>query len=159
MLAPFASLARAAHGAVNIFVSEGAFVSEIVKELENCGNNDAVVRDAFGHVKIDSINTGDYFAKKFKKTLNPDKVLIQKSGYFARSGPPLEVDKALISSMASLAVSAGLSKTSGLIGCDVENENERVEVINFERVRGGGVFDTQQGWWQELIREVNAYGA
>ena len=91
--------------------------------------------------------------------MNPDKVLIQKSGYFARSGPPLEVDKALISSMASLAVSAGLSKTSGLIGCDVENENERVEVINFERVRGGGVFDTQQGWWQELIREVNAYGA
>ena len=42
-------------------------------------------RDAFGHVKLDTIKVGDWFGKQFAKLIGADKTLVQKSGYFARS--------------------------------------------------------------------------
>lgn len=45
---------------VNIFISEGAGVKDIVARMEEQGQT--VQRDAFGHVKLDSINPGKYFA-------------------------------------------------------------------------------------------------
>merc|ERR1719240_2273120 len=44
---------------VNIFISEGAGVKDIVKKMEAEGQE--VQRDAFGHVKLDSINPGKPF--------------------------------------------------------------------------------------------------
>ena len=44
-----------------------------------------VTRDPFGHVQIDKINPGAWFAKQFAEQLGADKVLVQKSGYFSRS--------------------------------------------------------------------------
>ena len=41
-------------GNVNIFLSEGAGVSEIVEQLEEAG--ETVPRDPFGHVQLDKIN-------------------------------------------------------------------------------------------------------
>jgi pyrophosphate--fructose-6-phosphate 1-phosphotransferase len=41
-------------GNVNLFVSEGAGVSAIVAEMTAAG--EPVTRDAFGHVKVDTIN-------------------------------------------------------------------------------------------------------
>jgi pyrophosphate--fructose-6-phosphate 1-phosphotransferase len=41
------------HGCVNVFLSEGAGVKDIVKEMEERGEE--VPRDAFGHVKLDKI--------------------------------------------------------------------------------------------------------
>ena len=46
-------------GNVNIFLSEGAGVPSIVAELEAAGQE--VPRDAFGHVKLDKINPGQWF--------------------------------------------------------------------------------------------------
>ena len=53
------------HDAVNIFLSEGAGVDAIIAEKEAAGEE--IVRDAFGHVQLDFINPGQYFAKQFNQ--------------------------------------------------------------------------------------------
>ena len=70
-------------GSVNLFLSEGAGLDTIVAELEASGEE--VARDPFGHVKIDKINPGAWFASKFAERLGAQKVMVQKSGYFSRS--------------------------------------------------------------------------
>ena len=54
-------------GSVNLFLSEGAGLETIVAELERSGEE--VDRDPFGHVKIDKINPGAWFASKFAERL------------------------------------------------------------------------------------------
>ena len=61
---------------VNIFLSEGAGQDAIVKEMEASGQE--VPRDAFGHVRLDEINPGQWFAKQFSKKLKAEKTLVQK---------------------------------------------------------------------------------
>ena len=48
-----------------IFVSEGANAARIVEELVARGEK--VDRDAFGHVKLDKVNVGDWFSKRLSK--------------------------------------------------------------------------------------------
>ena len=79
---------------VNVFLSEGANVAQIVAEMEARG--EAVERDAFGHVKIDKINVGDWFSKRFAKLIGAERTLVQKSGYFARSAAANGEDLKLI---------------------------------------------------------------
>ena len=79
---------------VNIFLSEGAGIETIVNELE--AKNEEVPRDAFGHVRLDEINPGLWYEKQFSKKLEAQKVLVQKSGYFARSAPANAMDLDLI---------------------------------------------------------------
>src|SRR5690606_33465477 len=50
-------------GCVNIFLSEGAGVAEIVEEMKAKGQE--VPIDPFGHVQLDKINPGAWFAKQF----------------------------------------------------------------------------------------------
>ena len=54
---------------VNIFISEGAGVRDVVKELETQGIE--VPRDAFGHYKLDAVNVGKYFAEQFATRIGP----------------------------------------------------------------------------------------
>ena len=91
---------------VTIFLSEGAGVKDIVAEMRARGEEPE--RDAFGHVKIDRINPGEWFAKRFAKMLGAEKVLVQKSGYFARSAAANKKDLALIKSMVKQAAKSGL---------------------------------------------------
>jgi len=65
-----------AKGAVAIFLSEGAGVADLVHEMEARG--EAIERDAFGHVKIDKINVGDWFSKRFAKLIGAERTLVQK---------------------------------------------------------------------------------
>ena len=67
-------------GNFNNFLSEGAGVPEIIAELE--ANGEEVQRDPFGHVKLDTINPGQWFARQFAKLIGADKVMVQKSGYY-----------------------------------------------------------------------------
>ena len=85
---------------VNIFLSEGAGQDAIVKEMEASGQE--VPRDAFGHVRLDEINPGQWFAKQFSKKLKAEKTLVQKSGYFARSAKANDRDLELIKRSAFL---------------------------------------------------------
>lgn len=138
-------------GAVAIFLSEGAGVADLVREME--GRGEAIERDAFGHVKIDKINVGDWFSKRFAKLIGAERTLVQKSGYFARSAAANAQDLALIRDMVALAVAAGLKGESGVIGHDEERGGE-LRAIEFPRIAGGKPFDTNVPWLTELLREI-----
>jgi len=136
---------------VNIFLSEGAGQDAIVRELEEKG--DVVPRDAFGHVRLDEINPGQWFAKQFASELKAEKTLVQKSGYFARSSKANTRDLELIKRSAFFAAEKGLDGKSGLSGLDEDNEGN-LRLIEFERIKGGKPFDTSLDWFQTMIDEI-----
>src|SRR3954467_13315842 len=138
-------------GGVNLFISEGAGLSEIVAAMEAAGED--VPRDPFGHVQLDKINPGQWFAKQFAAELGADKVLVQKSGYFARSAPANEADLALIRTCTTYAVEAALRGESGVVGQDEERGDE-LRVIEFERIAGGKAFDVSASWFTDLLRDL-----
>ena len=136
---------------VNLFVSEGACVNEIVKEMASKGEE--VPRDAFGHYKLDAVNVGNWFSKQFAKLLGAEKTLVQKSGYFARAAAANSDDLRLIQSMVDHAVECGLRGESGVIGHD-ENQGGRLRAIEFPRIAGGKPFDVNQVWFDELLKDI-----
>ena len=136
---------------VNIFLSEGAGQDAIVRELEEKG--DVVPRDAFGHVRLDEINPGQWFAKQFASELKAEKTLVQKSGYFARSSKANTRDLELIKRSAFFAAEKGLDGKSGLSGLDEDNQGN-LRLIEFERIKGGKPFDTSVDWFQTMIDEI-----
>jgi diphosphate-dependent phosphofructokinase len=138
-------------GSVNLFVSEGAGLDTIVGELEKSG--EAVPRDPFGHVKIDKINPGAWFASKFADRLQAEKVMVQKSGYFSRSAPANQRDLELIRSMTDLAVDSALRGEPGVIGHD-EDRDDALRAIEFERIKGGKPFDITQEWFGSLLKGI-----
>jgi pyrophosphate--fructose-6-phosphate 1-phosphotransferase len=138
-------------GGVNLFISEGAGVREIVAAMEAAGEE--VPRDPFGHVRLDKINVGEWFGKQFAEELSAEKVLVLKSGYFARSAPANEADLALIRECTTYAVDAALRGESGVVGQD-EGRGDELRVIEFERIAGGKAFDTSVSWFTELLRDL-----
>ncbi|HVU30790.1 MAG TPA: pyrophosphate--fructose-6-phosphate 1-phosphotransferase [Sphingomicrobium sp.] len=138
-------------GGVNLFISEGAGVRDIVAAMEEAGED--VPRDPFGHVQLDRINPGQWFAKQFAAALGAEKVLVQKSGYFARSAPANEADLALIRDCTTYAVDAALRGEAGVVGQDEERGDE-LRVIEFERIRGGKAFDTSAPWFVDLLNDI-----
>ena len=138
-------------GNVNIFLSEGAGVPEIIAELEAKGEE--VQRDPFGHVKLDTINPGQWFAKQFAELIGAEKVMVQKSGYFSRSAPANTQDLELIATMVDVAVESALKDVSGVVGHDEENGNE-LTTIAFPRIAGGKAFDITQQWFGELMASL-----
>jgi pyrophosphate--fructose-6-phosphate 1-phosphotransferase len=138
-------------GSVNLFISEGAGLETIVAELESAGED--VPRDPFGHVKIDKVNPGDWFASKFAARLGAQKVMVQKSGYFSRSAPPNQRDLDLIRSMTDLAVDCALRGEPGVIGHD-EDAGDELRAIEFERIKGGKPFDISQDWFGAMLDEI-----
>ena len=136
---------------VNIFLSEGAGLDTIVREIEAQGED--VPRDSFGHVRLDEINPGQWFAKQFAGHLGADKVLVQKSGYFARSARPGKRDLDLIKRSAFLAVESALEKKSGVAGLDEDNDG-KLGLIGFERIQGGKHFDHSAEWFQAIMDDI-----
>jgi len=136
---------------VNLLISEGAGVAEIVAAMEQAGEE--VPRDPFGHVQLDKINPGQWFAKQFAAELGADKVLVQKSGYFSRSAAANEADLALIRECTRFAVDAALRGESGVVGQDEERGGE-LRAIEFERIAGGKKFDASVPWFIELLGEI-----
>jgi diphosphate-dependent phosphofructokinase len=138
-------------GSVNLFISEGAGLDTIVEEMERSGED--VARDPFGHVKIDKVNPGAWFASKFAERLQAEKVMVQKSGYFSRSAAPNARDLELIKSMTDLAVDCALGGAPGVIGHDEERGDE-LRAIEFERIKGGKPFDVSQDWFSSLLKGI-----
>ena len=135
---------------VNIFLSEGAGLDAILKEMKT--NGEEIKRDAFGHVRLDEINPGLWFASKFKKELSADKVLVQKSGYFARSSAPSDKDIDLIKESTKLAVKFALKGKSGVVGID--DRNNEMSIINFNRIKGGKPFDCNNKWFVKILNNI-----
>ena len=136
---------------VNIFLSEGAGMDTIVREIESKG--ESVPRDAFGHVRLDDINPGQWFAKQFSEALGADKTLIQKSGYFARSAKPGSRDLELIKKSAFMAAELAISGQSGLVGLD-ENNSGDLGLIDLQLIKGGKEFDISQPWFVDLLKDI-----
>src|SRR3954471_11592463 len=138
-------------GCVNIFLSEGAGVPEIVAAMEAAGEE--VPRDPFGHVKLDRINPGQWFAEQFAERVGAEKTMVQKSGYFSRSAPANEADRTLIGQMVEVAVESAQQGVSGVVGQD-EERDDVLRTIEFERIAGGKAFDTSVDWFQSVLKRT-----
>jgi len=136
---------------VNIFLSEGAGTNIIIKEMDAAG--ETVERDAFGHVALDTLNPGQWFAKQFTDKLEADKTLVQKSGYFSRSAAPNKQDLELIKASGKLGAKLALDGQCGVVGMD-EEKNGELGLIDFERIKGGKPFNIDQKWFNELLTEI-----
>ncbi|WP_061962244.1 pyrophosphate--fructose-6-phosphate 1-phosphotransferase [Demequina flava] len=138
-------------GNVNIFLSEGAGVPEIIKEIEEAGGE--VERDPFGHVKLDTINPGQWFAKQFAERLGAEKVMVQKSGYYSRAAAANAEDLRLIKSMTDYAVECAFRGEAGVIGHD-EEDGDRLKAIEFPRIAGHKPFDTETAWYRQTLADI-----
>ena len=134
-------------GCVNIFLSEGAGVAEVVEELKAAGQE--VPIDPFGHVQLDKVNPGAWFAKQFAELLGAEKTMVQKSGYFSRSAKSNAEDLALIKECTDLAVDSALAGVSGVVGHDEERGDE-LRAVEFPRIKGHKKFDASVSWFTEL---------
>jgi diphosphate-dependent phosphofructokinase len=140
---------------VTLFVSEGAHAKEIVDEKLKAG--ETVRRDAFGHVRLDEIDTGAWFAKRLGPLIGAAKVLVQKSGYFARSAAANAQDLSLIKEMASHAVESALRGSPGVVGHDEERDGI-LSTIEFSRIKGGKPFDLRFDWFRNMLAEIGQPG-
>ena len=138
-------------GNVNLFISEGAGVESIVAEMTARGQE--VPRDAFGHVKLDAVNPGKWFGEQFAKMLGAEKVLVQKSGYFARAAAANAEDLALIQRCVDYSVECSLRRESGVVGQD-EERGDVLRAIEFARIKGGKPFDVQTPWFHEVLGSI-----
>jgi pyrophosphate--fructose-6-phosphate 1-phosphotransferase len=140
------------NGNVNVFLSEGSGVEEIVAEMEAAGQE--IPRDAFGHVALAKINPGVYFSKRLAQLVGAEKTLVQKSGYFARAAASNDFDKDLIGKCAKVGVAAAIEGTSGCMGEDEDKEGMPIRPIEFERIKGGKPFDVEQEWFKNMLSEI-----
>jgi pyrophosphate--fructose-6-phosphate 1-phosphotransferase len=138
---------------VNVFLSEGAGMDVIIAETEKTG--ETVLRDAFGHVRLDDLKPGEWFAKQLGKRLKANKVLVQKSGYFGRSSKANQADLDLIFEVSDHAVKSAVAGINGVVGWDEDNNNT-LSCIDFNRIKGGKPFDTTLAWYTNMIQEINA---
>ena len=137
--------------AVNIFVSEGAGVKDIIADMKRHGEE--VPLDAFGHPRLDKVNVGQYVGKKLGELLNAEKVQVFKSGYFARSAAPSKKDLKLIEKCARKAVECALGGVSGVVGPD-ENASAKIRACEFPRIKGGKPFNVRKGSFRKMLREI-----
>ena len=138
-------------GNVNIFLSEGSCQEEILTDMKN--NNQEIEKDAFGHVRLDKINPGEWFSNQFSSTIRAEKTLVQKSGYYSRSAAPNEFDLDLIKNSAVYAVQCAINSQPGVVGLD-EEDNDILSIISFDRIKGGKPFDTNNSWFQEMLHDI-----
>ncbi len=136
---------------VNIFVSEGAGVKDIIAEMKRRGEEVPV--DAFGHPRLDKVNVGQFVAKRFGELLNAEKVQVFKSGYFARAAAPNKKDLKLIEKCARKAVECALKGESGVVGPD-EGAGAKVRACEFSRIKGGKPFNVRKGSFRKMLAEI-----
>jgi pyrophosphate--fructose-6-phosphate 1-phosphotransferase len=140
------------YGCVNVFLSEGSGVHDIIAEMEAAGEE--IPRDAFGHVKLDKINPGQYFSKRLAQLVDAEKTLVQKSGYFGRAAPANAFDKDLIGKCAKVGVEAAIQGISGCMGEDEEKEGAPIRPIEFSRIKGGKPFDIKHPWFEDMLKAI-----
>jgi pyrophosphate--fructose-6-phosphate 1-phosphotransferase len=136
---------------VNIFVSEGAGVKDIIKEMAKRGEEVPV--DAFGHPRLDKVNVGQYIGKRFGQLLGAEKVQVFKSGYFARAAAPCKKDLKLIEKCARKAVECALSGESGVVGPD-ERKGAKICACEFPSIKGGKPFNVRKGSFRKMLSEI-----
>jgi len=143
------------NGNVNIFVAEGAVDEKILKEA-------GVAQDAFGHYKLDEANPGQIVGEKIAKLIGAEKIVVQKSGYYSRSGASNKFDLQLIQKAAVKAVDSALKGLSGLVGQDDNSDHffkknpdvSKISLIDFERIKGGKPLDINAKWFKDTLKLI-----
>ncbi len=136
---------------VNVFLSEGAGIDNIVKDLELKGKK--LNRDAFGHLRLDELNPGKWYSDKIAQWTNAKKILVQKSGYFCRSAAPNKYDLSLIDRVSKKAVKYALKSISGVVGPS-DNLDGKIDCINFKKIKGGKPFDFKLPWYKNILTNI-----
>lgn len=136
---------------VNIFVSEGACVKEIIEQKK--ANGEEIPIDAFGHPRLDKVNPGEWFGKQFAKLIGAEKVLVQKSGYYSRAAAPCKKDLDLIEACCKKAVECAIKREGGVVGQD-ENKNDEIRACEFDRIGGGKPFNVENADFQDLLKKI-----
>jgi pyrophosphate--fructose-6-phosphate 1-phosphotransferase len=140
------------HGNVNVFMSEGTGVEEVVAGREASGQS--IPQDAFNNVNLNSINPGQYFAERLKDLVKAEKTLVQKSGYFARSAASNAFDRELIRKCAEAGVESAIEGISECMGEDEGQEGCPVRACEFGRIAGGKPFDFNQEWFLGMRKDI-----
>lgn len=144
-------------GNVNIFIAEGAIAES---EFEKIGGD--LPRDAFGHVQLDKVNPGKWFADQLAPLIDAKKVQVQKPGYFSRSACSNEYDKDLILQSCDKACESALELKSGVVGIE-DNYDSKVpdqknigtmQLIDFTRIKGAKAYDSNSAEFQKLLKEI-----
>ena len=111
-----------------------------------------IPRDGFGHVRLDEINPGQWFAEQLSNELNAEKTLVQKSGYFSRSAKANQRDLELIKSSAYFGAQNAIDHISGVAGID--DMDGELKLIQFSRIKGGKPFNIKEDWYQKMLEEI-----
>jgi pyrophosphate--fructose-6-phosphate 1-phosphotransferase len=136
---------------VNIFLSEGAGIESIAAEMEAKGQT--VARDDQGKVKPGEVVPAEWFSKQFAALLGAEKVLVQKSGYYARTSQANNEDLRLIKSCTDHVVECAVRGDSGLVAHD-EGQCNVLRPIEFERISYSKKFDVNLPWFQQLLTSI-----
>ena len=139
-------------GSLNIFISEGVGLEAVVQVLEADGRK--LERDAFGHIKMADVNVGSVLGKQLKERLGAEKLLVQKSGYFARSARANAFDLNLIQSHSDYAVECAFKGKSGLIGHDTRRSGQ-LRCVEFEAVSGNRPLDVNAPAVRDFLGSIN----
>jgi len=146
------SLIMKKNGVVNVFISEGAGADTIADTMRAQGKTIPV--DAFGHMKLDAVNVGQWFGEQLAKLMQADKALVQKSGYYARAARANKEDIVLIKTCSDQAVRSALRGESGVVGHD-EDRNGVLRTIEFNRIKGGKPFNVEkERWFGQLLKDI-----
>lgn len=140
---------------VNIFVSEGACVKEIIQQMKKSGEE--VPMDAFGHPRLDKVNPGEWFGKQFAKRIGAEKVMVQKSGYYSRAAAPCKRDLQLIKKCCKHAVKCAIKGHGGVVGQD-ENKKDVIRACEFERIAGGKPYNIKNPEFKKLLKSIGQIG-
>ena len=135
---------------LNLFVCEGAFLEQIKKDINKSGN--LVEKDAFGHIRLDSVNAAKWFSELVSQKIDFDRILIQKSGYFSRSAAPSSNDLEYIFKICDFAFDNALKSNSGLVGED--ERTDQLSCIDFNEIKGDKNLDINSQWFLELIDRI-----
>ena len=96
---------------------------------------------------------GQYFADTFSALIGAEKVLVQKSGYFARAAPANQADIELIQETAELAVAQACLRLGGVCAKD-EDAGDVMRCIEFPRIKGGKPFNVEIDWYKKMMVEI-----
>ena len=140
-------------GCLNLFICEGAFLSNIKEDARKKGN--IIEKDAFGHEKLDSVNAAKWFSSLISKELDFDRILIQKSGYFARSASPNTEDLDYIFKLCDFAFKNALESSSGVVGEDERTGN--LSCIDFNDIKGDKGLDITSDWFLDIIESIEKW--
>ena len=139
-------------GCLNLFISEGAFLDEISEDIKSRGGE--IEKDAFGHIRLDTINAAKWYSELISKKINFDRILIQKSGYFARSSAPNSSDLEYIFNICDFAFENALKCNSGVVGED-ERTGE-LSCIDFNDIKGDKGLDINSKWFLDVIDRIES---